>query len=303
MKKVLTIATRAGALAIAQTTIVESALKRRYPNLEVKIKKVAAAGDKDKSTILWELKSTGFFTSKLEDTLLNRQADIAVHSFKDLPTAEREGLMIVAVFDRKFPEDCLVSAKRINTLDQLSKGAKVGTSSLRRLVQLKRIRPDLVCVPIRGNVTTRLRKLEQGDFDAIVLARAGLERLGLGRRISIVFDPAEFIPAPAQGALAVQIRADDTETKEIVSKLDDKDVRITTTAERIVFSALQCGCHAPAGAFATITADKISISAFLSDSEGQNFRRCSLSGPVTAADRLARRLATDILDSANHKDV
>jgi hydroxymethylbilane synthase len=303
MKKPLTIATRAGALAVAQTEIIVSALRKLYPELQIKIRKITTAGDKDKRTTLWELKSTGFFTSKLEDVLLAGKADLAVHSFKDLPTAERKGLTISAVFDRKFPEDCLISAKPIRSLDQLPKGARVGTSSLRRLVQLKRIRPDLACVPIRGNVTTRLRKLEQGDFDAIVLARAGLERLGLGNRISIVFDPAEFIPAPAQGALAVQTRADDTETKKLVAAIDDSDARTTTFAERAILSALGCGCHAPAGAFAAISANKISIVAFLCDPDGQNFRSSVLSGPVTDSDQLARRLATDILDSANPKDV
>jgi hydroxymethylbilane synthase len=291
MKKHLTIATRAGALAIAQTEIVESALKKLYPDLKIKITRITTAGDKDLRTTLWELKSTGFFTSKLEDTLLNCQADIAVHSFKDLPTAEREGLTIAAVCDRKFPEDCLVSAKRINTLDRLPKGAKVGTSSLRRIVQLKHLRPDLVCVPIRGNVTTRLRKLEQGDFDAIVLARAGLERLGLGNRISVVFDPAEFIPAPAQGALAVQIRTDDTETKKLVAALDDSDARTTTSAERAVLSALGCGCHAPAGVFSQICGSSITISAFFLDPASGRFAQTTISGAAARAEKLAEELA------------
>ncbi|MCJ7728321.1 MAG: hydroxymethylbilane synthase, partial [Sedimentisphaerales bacterium] len=158
---------------------------------------------------LWELKSTGFFTSRLEDALLAKQADLAVHSFKDLPTEQREELTVAAVLDRRYPEDCLVSAAPIKSVTELPKGAKAGTSSLRRTVQLKRLREDLECVPIRGNVTTRLKKLEQGDFDAIVLARAGLERLNLADKISIIFDPTQFIPAPAQGALAVEVRADD----------------------------------------------------------------------------------------------
>jgi hydroxymethylbilane synthase len=291
MKKTLTIATRTGSLAIVQTQIVVSAIQKLLPALDIRVKKIASQGDKDRRTTLWELKETGFFTSLLEDALLAKEADIAVHSFKDLPTAIREGLTIAAVLDRKFPEDCLVTASLIKSLDELPKEAIVGTSSLRRTVQLKRLRSDLKCVPIRGNVTTRLKKLEQGDFDAIVLARAGLERLGLGNKISIIFDSTKFIPSPAQGALAVEVRADDAETKEIVSKLDDKDSRITTTAERLVFSALGCGCHAPAGVFAQIDGSKIIISACFSDPDGSNFRESSISGPITDSAKLAHSLA------------
>lgn len=299
MKKSLTIATRTGSLALVQTQIVVSAIKKLFPALstveepalDIRIKKIASQGDKDRRTTLWELKETGFFTSIIEDALLANQADVAVHSFKDLPTAIRDGLTIEAVLERKFPEDCLVTASLIKSLDELPKEAIVGTSSLRRTVQLKRLRNDLKCVPIRGNVPTRLKKLEQGDFDAIVLARAGLERLGLADKISIIFDPTKFIPSPAQGALAVEIRADDTKTKEIISKLDDKDTRITTTAERQVFSALGCGCHAPAGVFAQLSGDKITISACLSDPDGSNFREHSLSGLIADSSKLAKSIA------------
>jgi len=291
MKKKLIVATRSGSLAITQTQIVVSAIQKLFPAFDIRIKKIASQGDKDRRTTLWELKETGFFTSLLEDALLTKEADIAVHSFKDLPTAIREGLAIEAVLDRKFPEDCLVTASPIKSLDELPKEALVGTSSLRRTVQLKRLRNDLQCVPIRGNVPTRLKKLEQGDFDAIVLARAGLERLGLGDKISIIFDPTKFIPSPAQGALAVEIRADDVETKEIVSKLDDKNARITTTAERQVFSALGCGCHAPAGVFAQTDGSKITISACFSDPDGNNFREYSLSGPIADSAKLTKSVA------------
>jgi hydroxymethylbilane synthase len=299
MKKFLIVATRGGTLATAQTKIVVSALKKNHPDIDIQVKKIASEGDKDRKTTLWELKSTGFFTSQLEDGLLAGQADIAVHSFKDLPTAIREGLAIGAILDRRFPEDCLVSAEPIKSIDELKKGAKVGTSSLRRIVQLKRLREDLQCVPIRGNVTTRLRKLEQGDFDAIVLARAGLERLGLGDKKSIIFDPAEFIPAPAQGALAVQIRADDAETREIVSRLDEKGARITTTAERQVFAALGCGCHAPAGVFAKISGDQIAISGCFSEPDGKNFVQSAITGPVNDYENLAQTLAAKLLRKDN----
>ncbi|MBN2020208.1 MAG: hydroxymethylbilane synthase [Sedimentisphaerales bacterium] len=300
MKKTLIVATRGGALAEVQTGIVISYLQKIHPDIEIRVKKIASEGDKDRRTTLWELKETGFFTSLLEDALIAGQADAAVHSFKDLPTAIRKGLTIGAVLNRKFPEDCLVSAAPIKTIDELPKGAKVGTSSLRRTVQLKRLREDLQCVPIRGNVDTRLRKLQQADsasadkFDAIVLARAGLERLGLADKISIVFDPGEFIPSPAQGALAVEIRADDSETRELISKLDEKETRVETTAERLVFAALGCGCHAPAGVFARIQNDAITISAFNCDPDGKNYARAAVTGPVSNAETLALSLAEKI---------
>lgn len=291
MNKTLIVATRGGALAVAQTGIVVSAIQKIYPDIDIRIKRIASEGDKDRRTTLWELKQTGFFTSLLEDALLAGQADAAVHSFKDLPTAIRDGLSIGAVLNREFPEDCLVSASPIKTIEELPKEAKVGTSSLRRIVQLKCLRPDLQCLPIRGNVNTRLKKLDEGDFDAIVLARAGLERLGLGDKISIIFDPTKFIPAPAQGALAIEIRADDDETNQIVSHLDDKKARIETTAERLVFSALGCGCHAPAGVFAKITGSQITIWGCFSDSDGSNFRQSSICGPAADYESLAQTLA------------
>ena len=302
MKKTLIVATRDGALAMAQTGIVISKLQKLFPGLDTLVKKIKSEGDKDRRTTLWKLKSTGFFTSRLEDAISNNEsdppkgevsprADVAVHSFKDLPTAIREGLCIGAVLDRKFPEDCLVCFKPIKNLSELAKGAKIGTSSLRRTVQIKRLRPDFQCVPIRGNVPTRLRKVEQGDFDAIVLARAGLERLGLSKKISIVFDPSQFIPEPAQGAIAVEVRADDKETIEIVSKIDEKDARITASAERLVFSTLQCGCHAPAGAYAKIDNGQITISAFYSNPDGSNFAQFSLPGLITDYETLAQTIA------------
>jgi len=176
---VLTVATRGGALAIAQTEYVVATLKKIHPGLNIRIKQVTTTGDRDRRTALWNLKDTGFFTSQLEDVLAAGEADFVVHSFKDLPTAEREGLTIAAVFDRNFVEDCLVCTSPVESIEQLPKGARIGTSSLRRAAQLKHLRADLEPTPIRGNVQTRLRKLDTAEFDAVLLARAGLERLGL----------------------------------------------------------------------------------------------------------------------------
>lgn len=295
--KSLTVATRGGALAIAQSEYVIATLKKIHPGLEIRIKEITTTGDKDRRTALWTLKETGFFTSQVEDALTAHEADFAVHSFKDLPTAQREGLTIGAVFDRNFVEDCLVAKETVDSIDQLPADAKVGTSSLRRIAQLKHLRADLEPMPIRGNVHTRLRKLDTDEFDAVLLARAGLERLGLADKISFIFDPAVFVPAPAQGALGIQTRADDTETNEIISAIDDKNARTTTSAERKILTTMQCGCHAPVGAYAKIIAGDIQIRVFISDLQGKNFISREITGPVDDAEKLAENIAKELLDA------
>ena len=299
--KVLTVATRGGRLAIAQTRIVISALKKVYPALQIETKKISTRGDRDRRTALWNLKDTGFFTSQVEDALLAGEADFAVHSFKDLPTHRREGLTIAAVCERQFAEDCLMAAGSVSSIEQLHQSAKIGTSSLRRAAQLRRLRADLKPTSIRGNVLTRVRRLEEGKFDAIILARAGLERLGLGRKISFCFDPEQFIPAPAQGALAVQTRADDTVTTNLIAALNDKRASTITFAERQVLVTMQCGCHAPVGAFAKIDGDDIEICAFISDLQGQNFIRRRIKGPAAQAGKLAKKLASQLLHAGGTK--
>ena len=295
--KSLTVATRGGALAIAQTEYVIATLKKIHPGLEIRIKEITTTGDKDRRTALWTLKETGFFTSQVEDALTAHEADFAVHSFKDLPTAQREGLGIGAVFDRNFVEDCLVSVSPVESIDQLPADAKIGTSSLRRAAQIKHLRADIEPTPIRGNVHTRLRKLDSDQFDAILLARAGLERLGLADKISFIFDPAVFIPAPAQGALGIQTRAEDVETNEIIAAIDDENARTTTAAERKILTTMQCGCHAPVGAYAEIAGGDIHISAFISDLEGKNFISRELAGPAENAEKLAEKVAKELLET------
>ena len=293
----LTVATRGGALALAQTKTVIALLKKVFPELQAEIKEITTSGDSDRKTALWNLKDTGFFTSQIEDALLASGADFAVHSFKDLPTQQRDGLKIAAVCDRNFVEDCLLCNCPVESIEQLPKGTKIGTSSLRRASQLKHLHPDIEVVPIRGNVKTRIKKLEGGDYDAIVLARAGLERLGLEEKISYVFEPAEFISAPAQGALAVQTRADDKKTNEIVAVINDRQVEIETAAERKILTVLQCGCHAPVGAFAKITGEQIKIHAFISDLEGKNLIGRMKDGPAANANSIADNLAKELLTS------
>lgn len=299
--KILTVATRGGALAIAQAKIVNAGLQRIYPDLKIEIKTVATRGDRDRRTALWDLKDSGFFTSQVEDALLAGEADLAVHSFKDLPTRLREGLTIAAVCDRAFPEDCLVSPNPISAIEQLGNSVKIGTSSLRRAVQIRRLRKDLEPVPIRGNVQTRIRKLDKGEFDAVILARAGLERLALGGKISFCFNPRNFIPAPAQGALAVQTRETDIEIGKVVAAIDDEKVRMVTFAERQVLATMQCGCHAPVGAFASIVGDNIEICAFISDLQGENLVRREIVGPASKGQALAEQLAQELLQDGGRE--
>jgi hydroxymethylbilane synthase len=286
---------------MAQTRTVIAALKTAYPDLDVRIREITTAGDKDRRTALWDLKDTGFFTSQLEEALLSSEADFAVHSFKDLPTQEREGLAVTAIYNRQRPEDCLLAKQPVNSLDDLPKSARVGTSSLRRAAQLRHLRPDLELVPLRGNVQTRIRKLQTTDLDAIILARAGLERLGLAQMVSIVFDPKQFIPAPAQGALAIQTRCQDQETVEIVRSLDDPSARALVLAERQVLVALKCGCHAPVGAYAERRGEEIEIHAFIADAEGRHMIRKLAAGPVSEAVSLGEQVAQELLDAGGRE--
>jgi len=295
--KVFTVATRGGELAIAQTQIVIGLLEKIYPDIQFKIVKITTRGDRDRRTALWNLRDSGFFTSQVEDALLTGKADLAVHSFKDLPTRQQEGLTIAAVCDRQFVEDCLVATEAVGSIEQLRPSAKIGTSSLRRVAQIRQLRADLKPTSVRGNVQTRLKLLDTGKVDGVILARAGIERLGLGRKICFCFDPAQFIPAPAQGALAVQTRSDDVITNRLVAAINDNNARTTTFAERQVLVTMQCGCHAPVGAFAKIMGSDIEIYAFISDVEGRNFIKRQIVGPAKESDKLAEQIANDLLSS------
>jgi hydroxymethylbilane synthase len=299
--RTLIVATRRGELAIAQTQMVIAALKAKHPDVEIRIMEITSAGDQDRRTALWDLKDTGFFTSHLEDALLAGEADLAVHSFKDLPTGEREGLAVTAIYDRRWPQDCLLAKQPVGSIGELTQSARVGTSSLRRAAQLRHLRPDLQLVPLRGNVQTRIHKLQSTDLDAILLARAGLERLGLAHLVSFTFDPRRFIPAPAQGALAIQTRSDDEETVAVVRSLDDKPARAVSLAERQVLVTMRCGCHAPVGAYAECSGDIMEICAFISDVEGRNVIQKQAKGPISQAIQLGEQVATDLLDAGGRE--
>ncbi|MBN1787532.1 MAG: hydroxymethylbilane synthase [Sedimentisphaerales bacterium] len=289
------IATRSSSLALIQTQIVIKALRKVHPGIDFEIVEIKSKGDIDRNKPLWKLSETGFFTAAIEETLRSNKADIAVHSYKDLPIAEPKDIITAAVLDRRFCQDCLVAAQKIESLKDLPKGAKVGTSSLRRRAQILKLRPDIICEPIRGNVPTRVEKVNSGQYDASVLAYAGLERLGLTDKISVIFDPTEFIPAPAQGAIAVQTRAADTDTINLLSAIDDEQSRISSDTERLIWHHIKAGCHAPAGVFAKIEENDIIIYAFVSDGQTDGFINCRLQGPVAEAKKIARDLADQLL--------
>lgn len=294
--KTITVATRAGRLAMRQTEIVVSALNRNFSEIDFRITKITTKGDTDRNTALWKTGGTGFFTSKLEQALMENRADIAVHSFKDLPTKSPPELEITAICNREFPQDCLVTGDNIKSLQQLKTAPVIGTSSLRRSAQLRKIRPDAKIEPIRGNIPRRLELAEGKNLDGVIIAYAALRRLGLEDKAAVVFSPADFIPAPAQGALAVQTRKKDKDIAKMVSSIDSPQARLCTLAERQILVSTGCGCHAPVGAFAKTAKDDIIITAFISDLSTENFISQTLTGNKTQAVNTAKRLADKILE-------
>lgn len=308
----LKIASRASKLALVQSNHIRNLLKNLSDGIEISIVKVSTKGDRDKSDFLYKSDSMGFFTSEVENVVLDGRADIAVHSLKDLPTAGTKGLVVAAVPKRESVADALIANRRFRGLHGLNTnkksvksvqsvvaalpaGATVGTSSLRRIAQLRRLRDDLKCVPLRGNVETRVSKVTSGKVDAAIVACAGLNRLGLADKISAILPPQEFLPAPAQGALAIQIRTADGELAELVSQLDDKHSRITVETERYILTSMHGGCSIPLGVYSQISGDTITIDAMISDVEGKKYIKRSKTGCINEAKSCARELAQELL--------
>jgi len=295
------IASRASKLALVQSNYIGELLQNLSRGVEISIVEVSTKGDRDKSDFLYKSESIGFFTSEVENALLDGRADIAVHSLKDLPTTPAPGLIIAAIPKRESPADALVASESIASIEDLPAGATIGTSSLRRIAQLKHRRKDLQCVPLRGNVETRIGKVLSGQIDAAVVACAGLNRLGLAEKISAILSPQDFIPAPAQGALAVQIRADDSELVELLGPLDDGQTRIAVEAERVVLATLQGGCSIPLGVYAHIMDDTITIDAMISDLQGNEYIKRSRTDSLNNVETSAKRLAEELLTAGGQK--
>jgi len=289
------IASRASKLALVQSNYIRELLQNLSPDIEISIVKISTKGDRDKSDFLYKSESIGFFTSEVENALLDGRADIAVHSLKDLPTTHAQELLVAAIPKRDSPADALVASDGIASIKALPAGATVGTSSLRRIAQLKHHREDLKCVPLRGNVETRIGKVTSGQINAAIVACAGLNRLGLTDKISAVLSTEQFIPAPAQGALAVQIRSDDSRLVELVRQLDDKPTRIAVETERAVLAAMQGGCSIPLGVYAHISGDCITIDAVISDLDGKKYIKRSKTDSLNNAKTCAEKLAQELL--------
>jgi len=291
----LKIASRASKLALVQSNHIRNMLKNLSVGIEISVVKVSTKGDRDKSDFLYKSDSVGFFTSEVENAVLDGRADLAVHSLKDLPTACTEGLIVAAVPKRESAADALIASSQVASIAALPAGATVGTSSIRRIAQLRRLRDDLKCVPLRGNVETRVSKVASAKVDAAIVACAGLNRLGLADKISAILPPQEFLPAPAQGALAVQIRTADNELAELVWQLNDEHSRIAVEAERCILTSMHGGCSIPLGVYSQISGDTITIDAMLSDVEGKKYIKRSKTGRVNEAKTCAEKLAQELL--------
>jgi hydroxymethylbilane synthase len=287
------IATRRSPLAKWQANHVADLLRKNEPGLEVRLHELVTRGDKILEVPLAQVGGKGLFVKEIEDALLAGDAEIAVHSMKDLPAVLADGLVIGAVPEREDPRDALCSPKW-KTLSALPKGARVGTSSLRRSAQLKALRPDLQLEVIRGNVETRLRKASE-ELDAVVLAYAGLRRLGLGDHATYVFSPEEMLPAVAQGALALEGRGSDAATLKRLSALNDPDTRVRVEAERGFLARIEGGCQVPIAGHATLAAGKVTIRALVASLDGKNVIRGERIGPTTEARALGVDLAEELL--------
>jgi len=289
----LTFATRPSALARWQTARVIQLLQDAWPGLECSEYVITTTGDRVLDRPLPEIGGKGLFTSELENVLLSGEVDAAVHSLKDLPVEDTPGIVIAAIPEREAAYDVLVSADGW-TLSNLPEGARVGTCSLRRTAQLLARRPDLIILPLRGNVDTRVRKVINGEYDAIVLAQAGLTRLGLQAHISEVFPLEVMLPAPGQGALAVQCRADDTETLELLAAIHDPLTAAAVGAERAFLLSLGGGCSLPVAAFAEKNNGTIILTGAVISADGKQAIR--LSAVDKEPHKLGERLAELVLE-------
>jgi hydroxymethylbilane synthase len=285
----LVIGSRGSQLALWQARWVQDRLAAL--GFESRIEIIKTTGDKVTSVPLSSVGGKGLFTKEIEEALLARQVDLAVHSLKDLPTTIPDGLQITAIPEREDPRDAMVGRRLV----RLSQGARVGTSSLRRSAQLRRLRPDLLVESVRGNVDTRLRKLDEGQYEAIVLAAAGLTRLGWSDRITETLAPEVMCPAVGQGALAIETRADGGPGERACASIDHPETRAAVTAERAALSSLEGGCLTPIGAHARVDGARLHIMGIVLSTDGAQSVRGEEEGPAAEAERVGGELGDKLL--------
>jgi len=288
------IATRKSELALWQANHVADLLREHHPGLTVELLPMVTQGDIILDRPLAQIGGKGLFLKELERALLNGTADIAVHSMKDVPVEEVPGLEVDVMLARANPLDALLS-RAGRGLDDLPAGARVGTSSLRRQCQLQAIRPDLAVTDLRGNVNTRLRKLQEGQYDAIILACAGLERLGLGHLVTEELSPPRWLPAATQGTIGVQCRSGDERVTGLISVLSDADAVLRTAAERAVATALQGSCQVPLAVYADITEGEFRVRGMVGMPDGSQLLRAEARGASGQAGELAAAVAEDLI--------
>jgi hydroxymethylbilane synthase len=313
-KRKVIIATRGSKLALWQAEWVKAQLEKNNQDIEVELRKIKTTGDMILDVPLAQVGGKGLFVKEIEEALLKNKADLAVHSMKDVPTDLPEGLHLAAICKREDPRDALIAAvggqKKIKTFKDLPRGAHVGTSSLRRICQLLNKRPDLKITQLRGNLDTRLRKLDEGQFDAIILATAGVKRLGLSERITEILQPKISLPAIGQGAVGIECRVDDVFTNKLLKKLNHKATSVCVRAERAFLKKLEGGCQVPIGAYARIESQEsklktqnpqLVIDGLVGSLDGKTLIKSSRKGKPEDAEVIGTKLAGILLSKGAGK--
>ncbi|GMR07419.1 MAG: hydroxymethylbilane synthase [Gammaproteobacteria bacterium] len=293
-ENIVRIATRRSPLALWQANHVKDALQQAHPGIQVALLQMTTSGDRILDTPLAKVGGKGLFVKELERALLDGEADIAVHSMKDVPVALPQGLHLPVIMKREDPRDAFVS-NHFNDFDELPQGARLGTSSLRRQCQLKQRRPDLLVLDLRGNVNSRLQKLDEGRYDAIILASAGLIRLGLAERIRTSLPTEISLPAIGQGAVGIECRADDARVNELITPLDHADTHTCVAAERAMNTRLEGGCQVPIAGFAELQKDTLFMRGLVGEPDGSQVVQGDIAGHSSHAEELGTVLAEDLL--------
>lgn len=294
MKKKIVIGSRGSKLALSQSETVKRELAKHFPNLEIEIRVIKTEGDLKLDLPLPAFGGKGAFTKEIEDALLRKEIDIAVHSVKDMPTILPDGLELIAVLEREDPRDCLISKGGKKVMD-LPEGARIGTSSVRRIAELKRLRPDVNPANVRGNVETRLRKLNDGEYDGLVMALAGLKRLGLDKNVTQILDTNFFMPACGQGIIGIEAREGDSEILELCTAINHKESEIQADAERMFLGCLGAGCQVPSGVLSEVNKNQFIIRAVVLSPDGTEEIHAMKQGETERALEIARHLADEVM--------